>query len=275
MSSSRRSAGSVRSARKGPSAPHSPGRRRGVLGTRGVCHGLVAALLVAPLVTGVAGPGAIPAGGCGHAGAQPPDQDSCGVDVTLVLDASGSVSSSNAVEDVRDAAEALLDSLSNTNSTARVTQFATLSEQLAPRRWWTMPRWPTRRAPGGDQRLLRPETSPPPGTTIYRYDGSGNPLSSGNYREDNGSIQYTNWDQSLDQAADTTPELVVYVTDGDPTAFDFNKPGDPFTRPAADVAVGTDGGNDAARSPSTGPWRRPTRSRPTAAGCWRSASAAR
>ena len=64
--------------------------------------------------------------------ANPPIEESCGVDVTLVLDASGSISSAGAVDDVRDAAQAFLDSLKNTDSTARVTQFATASEQLAP-----------------------------------------------------------------------------------------------------------------------------------------------
>ena len=39
---------------------------------------------------------------------------------------------SNAVNEVRDAAEAFLDALSNTGSSARVTQFATVTQQLAP-----------------------------------------------------------------------------------------------------------------------------------------------
>lgn len=62
----------------------------------------------------------------------PPIEERCGLDVTLVLDASGSVQTSNAVNQVRGAAEAFLDALSNTDSTARVTQFATVSQQLAP-----------------------------------------------------------------------------------------------------------------------------------------------
>ena len=64
--------------------------------------------------------------------ANPLIADSCGVDVTLVLDASGSIQSSNAVSKVRNAAEAFLDSLRNTKSTARVTQFATVTQELAP-----------------------------------------------------------------------------------------------------------------------------------------------
>ena len=85
----------------------------------------------------------------------------------------------------------------------------------------------------------------PNGVDIYQYDGRGNPQSSSNFRLSNGSNQYTNWDQSLDQAGQVQPEpieLVVYVTDGDPTAFDFNQPGDPFSAgPPPDVAINTTG----------------------------------
>ena len=38
----------------------------------------------------------------------------------------------------------------------------------------------------------------------------------------------------------------MYVTDGDPTAFDFNQPGDPFDAgPPPDVAISTDSGSAA------------------------------
>ena len=42
-------------------------------------------------------------------------------------------SSSNAVDDVRDAADTFLQSLKNTNSFARVGQFASVAQTLAPR----------------------------------------------------------------------------------------------------------------------------------------------
>ena len=210
--------------------------------------------------------------------ANPPIEESCGVDLTVVLDASGSVSQSHAVDDVRDAADALLDSLSNTNSTARVTQFATLSQQLAPS---TL----VDDASLGNGGALRnaingyynPQPPRPSDVNIYSTTAPATRLSSGSYSLSNSQIQYTNWDQSLDQAGQTTPELVVYVTDGDPTAFDFNQPGDPFDPgPPPDVAVShrpEHGGGS--RSPSTGRSRRPTRSSRTAAGCWPSASAPR
>lgn len=159
------------------------------------------------------------------------------------------MSSSNAVGDVRNAAEAMLDSLSGTSSAARVTQFATLAQQLAPRTVIDDASLGTggalRQAING---YYNPQPPRPSNVNIQSYDGSGNPLSTSNYRLSNSSIQYTNWDAWLDQAAQTTPELVVYVTDGDPTAFDFNHPGDPFDAgPPPDVAVNTDRSTEAAQ----------------------------
>ena len=55
------------------------------------------------------------------------------VPVMIVLDASGSVNSSHAVENVRDAGRSFLDALQDTNSTARVIQFATVSQELTGR----------------------------------------------------------------------------------------------------------------------------------------------
>jgi uncharacterized repeat protein (TIGR01451 family) len=171
----------------------------------------------------------------------PPIEESCGVDLTVVLDASGSIESSHAVEDVRNAGDALLTALKNTNSTARVTQFATFAQQLAPQTQIDDTSM-------GNQGSLRkalngyynPKPPRPSTSNIYSYKGSGSPQSSSSFTLANSSNQYTNWDQSLDQAAQTTPELVLYVTDGDPTAYDFNHAGDPFT--SKDVAVNTNRG---------------------------------
>jgi len=49
--------------------------------------------------------------------------ESCGGDVVLVLDASGSIQSSHAVDDVRNTGGAFLTALADTGSTARVLQF--------------------------------------------------------------------------------------------------------------------------------------------------------
>ncbi len=181
-----------------------------------------------------------------HAAAQVPPNpnpeidESCGVDVTLVLDASGSIKSSGAVEQVRGAADAFLDALVNTSSTARVTQFGTVSQQLAPATLVD----DTALAPGGALRnalngYYANGNSPPRGPwTLHQYRG-GNPQSASSWR-DGTSTQYTNWDQALDQAATTPSELMVFVTDGDPTAYDFGEPGDPF--PASNAGYQTDSG---------------------------------
>lgn len=102
-----------------------PGR---VLSTLAATIGALALLVPAAVVTGAA-----PASAATTPVPNPEIADSCGLDVTLVLDASGSISSSHAVDDVRDAPSTFLDALSNTDSTARVTQFASLSQELAPR----------------------------------------------------------------------------------------------------------------------------------------------
>jgi uncharacterized repeat protein (TIGR01451 family)/LPXTG-motif cell wall-anchored protein len=169
----------------------------------------------------------------------PTVDDSCGVDVTLVLDASGSIQTSGAVGQVRGAADAFLDALTNTNSTARVTQFATVSEQLAASTLVT----DSALASGGVLRdalndYYNPKPPRPAGVNFYQYTGT-NPASASSFQLNNATNnnQYTNWDQGLGQAAETVPELVVFVTDGDPTAYDF-RAGDPIASP--NVAFSTD-----------------------------------
>ena len=149
--------------------------------THQALRGTVAALLVVPLLTGIASLNVRPAAAVVTPVANPPIADSCGVDVTVVLDASGSVQSSDAVEEVRGAAEALLDALKNTNSSARVTQFATLTQQLAPRTSVDDATLASGRRPHGtpSTRYYNPQPPRPAGTSIRRYDGSGNPLSGG------------------------------------------------------------------------------------------------
>lgn len=203
--------------------------------------GRIAAALVIGLLPGVAV--AAPAAGAVTPTANPPIEQSCGLDLTLVLDASGSVASSHAVEDVRDAASALLHALSGTSSTARVTQFATLAEELAAR-GQVDDEALERTGPLGEslQRYYNPLPPRPANRAIYQYR-SGPVQQAGSYRASSSSTQYTNWDGALHQVRDDAGELVVFVTDGDPTAFDLDQPGDPFdgsTPP--DVAVHGGGG---------------------------------
>jgi uncharacterized repeat protein (TIGR01451 family) len=166
--------------------------------------------------------------------------DSCGIDVTLVLDASGSIQSSNAVDDVRDAAEAFLDALADTGSYARVTQFATFSAELAAREEVTAAAVQNGNFRTAINKYYNPKPPRPLGVNIYNYRGSGSPLSISSWSSANSSNQYTNWDQSLRQAGEGTPtELVLYITDGDPTSYDFDQPGDPFRAGPPDVGVNT------------------------------------
>jgi len=220
-------------------------RGRRAVSSRSLRAVLVAAATMA-IVAGAAAPpprpAAIPAPQAVQPAPNPPIDESCGVNVTLVLDASGSIESSHAVDDVRNAADAFLDALKNTDSTARVTQFATVSQQLAAR----TPIDDASLAQGGALRTALdgyydPKPPRPSSVSFYQYDGSGNAQDSRNYRLNNSLNQYTNWDQGLDQADQGPSELTVFVTDGDPTAFDFNQPGDPFKAgPPPDVAVQTD-----------------------------------
>ena len=205
------------------------------MGIRHTAASVVLLLFAALTVT--VGVGSPAAQGAVAPVANPPIVERCGVDITLVLDASGSIQSSNAVNDVRDAADAFLDALSNTGSTARVTQFATLSEQLAPSTVVD----DTTLGPNGVLRgaiknYYDPRPQRPADVNFINTNNQVNNNESNN--------QYTNWDGSLNQAAATTPDLVVYVTDGDPTAYDLDKSGDPGDAgPPPDVRFGTNSGD--------------------------------
>ncbi|WCO69099.1 hypothetical protein PO878_10215 [Iamia majanohamensis] len=175
----------------------------------------------------------------------PTVDDSCGIDVTLLLDASGSIGSSE--DEVRGAGEAFLDALADTSSTARVLDFGTVARETAPATLVTSESV----APGGVHRqaldaYYHPKPPLQPGVTGHRYSG-GDPQSESSYRTGS-DPQYTNWDQALDLAGDEPDELVVFLTDGEPTALDSDQPGDPFHsagQDPPDVRYGTDGSSAA------------------------------
>ena len=199
--------------------------RRGYARNRRIAALTAGSLLAGGMVLGGL-PGTVaPAQAAVTPAPNPPIADSCGVDVTLVLDASGSISSSGAVESVRGAADTFLGALNNTDSTARVTQFATVSQELAARTLID----DAALAQGGALRqalngYYNPKPPRPNGVDFYQYNNGRFSLNNANSNN-----QYTNWDGSLDQAGQeaTKPELVVYVTDGDPTAYDFSENADP------------------------------------------------
>jgi uncharacterized repeat protein (TIGR01451 family) len=156
--------------------------------------------------------------------------DQCGLPFTLVLDASGSIADAGAVEDVRDAGEAFLDAVKDTGSTARVVDFGTVARQTAPADLVTTQSM----APGGVHADAlaayynpKPPVNPP---NTYRYDGSGSVLSASNFDLDF-EDQWTNWDGALDLAGRRASDLVLFVTDGNPTAADSDRAGDPFFVP--------------------------------------------
>ena len=192
--------------------------------------------------------GAAPAAAAVAPAPNPPIAKQCGIDITLILDASGSVQQSNAVGAVRTAASAFLDALQDTGSTARVIQFASIAQELAPRGLVTAetvdPNGPLGEAVRGYYNPIPPR---PNGVEIKSYRGSGSITSAGNWNSANNSNQYTNWNQVLDLTATDPGDLVVFITDGDPTSYDFNRPGDPFVQVAPyNVAVNTDRGEAAA-----------------------------
>lgn len=181
--------------------------------------------------------------------ANPVIPQSCGLDATLVLDASGSISSSSAVEKVRSAGNAFVKALKDTKSTTRITQFGTFSDQLAPR---TVVDAAATSATGvltkAMNKYYNPIPAKPSDSSIYQYNG-GTWTNPKNYTKTTASNanQWTNWDAGMDQARTETkaPEIIVFVTDGDPTAFNLNKSGDPNYGNGKNVAVNT-GSGDAA-----------------------------
>ncbi len=156
------------------------------MGIRHIAASLVLLLIAALAV--VVGVGSTAAQGAVTPVANPQIDEKCGLPITLVLDASGSIHTSNAENKVRDAAEAFLDALSNTNSSVRVTQFATVAEQLAPS---TLVDDASLGAGGALRRAIEgyynPKPPRPPGVDFFP-NNSNRPDNSPN------NDQYTNWD---------------------------------------------------------------------------------
>lgn len=159
--------------------------------------------------------------------------EKCGLSIALVLDASGSIQTSNAVTQVRSAASSLLNSLSGTGSYASVVQFGTVGRQEAGYTQVTAASLASTGALG--QAVARYFNPQPPlaGRTVHiRGNGSTfNSTSSANWSNST-SVQYTNWEDALLKtravpgAPGGKPDLVVFLTDGDPTAVNV-QPGNP------------------------------------------------
>ena len=123
----------------------------------------------------------------------------CGLDVLVILDESGSIASSNATDDVRRAFTAFVDSLNNTGSSMAVVEFSTVA------------RLPTIGGLSGGQYI-----------TIT--DNTSDDFE--DYIEDDYNPRdKTNWEDALrvgrymaPRPSAEIPHLVVFITDGDPTA---------------------------------------------------------
>jgi uncharacterized repeat protein (TIGR01451 family) len=172
--------------------------------------------------------------------------EQCGINVTLILDASGSVSQAHAVENVRDSARAFLEALADTNSTARVIDFGTVARVSAARAIVTTASLEDGGAfAGALDAYYNPKPPFPNGVSGHQFKGGDrDPLAESSYTGGH-DTQYTNWDQALHLAREDATDLIVFVTDGEPSAMDADQPGDPFFgsgTPPPDVLYGLSSG---------------------------------
>ncbi|MFN2250899.1 MAG: VWA domain-containing protein, partial [Anaerolineae bacterium] len=152
-----------------------------------------------------------------------PDQaDGCGLDIVLILDESGSIDSGGITGDVRDGAEALVGALVGTGSNLAVVEFNSNARRAEIRvdgvtfstNWQTV-----------DSQYVTDFTY-----YMEAYESaSARSYDPGDYSSPN---FYTNWEAALaavndafyDSSGDPTgptgePPLVLFFTDGDPTAY--------------------------------------------------------
>ncbi len=144
----------------------------------------------------------------------PKGANSCGLDVVLVLDASGSIGQYNATNDVKNAANAFLSGLANTNTRVGIVKFSTTATAVVPEEYVTTASTST----GGDH-----------AKAIAGYSSSGS----------------TNWQDGLLKAqgefsaasSRNVPKLVVFVTDGAPNTTNKSGGGTTSWTDAATGAV--------------------------------------
>lgn len=164
----------------------------------------------------------------------PKVQEACEMDFSLMLDASGSIQSAGAVNTVREAARTFLtalnlDATGSQKSTVRLAQFATGTNVLADRAQVTT----ASLAVGGVfhnglAAYYKPQPDVPANGT-YEYDGSGDWKLTSNWKPPTSSRGWTNWDGGLKSMLSESklPEVAIFITDGDPTAFNLDRAGDP------------------------------------------------
>ncbi len=159
-----------------------------------------------------------------------PDLDaSCGTDVILVLDESGSIQSASAIDEVEDAVVALVNGLNGTGSRMRIAEFSTNARDASV---------------GGSTAFQEVNDVFATDVNTYLTTG-GNAQLATNYNPGVGE-QFTNWEAGLFEAASpgspapigtgVGAPLVVFITDGNPN-----------TVGTAGNSSGGASGNDAAR----------------------------
>ncbi len=147
--------------------------------------------------------------------ANPDLPQQCGINVMLVLDESGSIESSGATEKVRRATRAFLNSLSGTGCRVAIIDFSTTAA-------WPVGYHVVTGSVGADG-------SNPSGTIKDYFE----PYLKNNYKPGG----WTNWEDAFKQVAfanaddpalpapeDPVADLVVFMTDGDPTARNLDPP---------------------------------------------------
>lgn len=152
---------------------------------------------------------AAPVRAAGHTPAANPDlQPGCGIKVIMILDASGSIDTTEQGQ-VRTAATAFLDALQDTGSQVAMVEFSESAD--APVAY-----------------TLVTATSTGAGGVFANYLSASN-LAGPQYHDDRLVNPYTNWSAGFDAAnALATADLVVFMTDGDP-----NRPTEATAMPAA------------------------------------------
>jgi uncharacterized repeat protein (TIGR01451 family) len=129
----------------------------------------------------------------------------CGINVMLVLDESGSITASQA-NDVRDAARAFLGALSGTGSAVSIIEFNDRARR--PVGYTTV-------TDDTIREVFNPYLGPTPGRPADQVFDPRNPV-----------VNATNWQDAFlevsranDSAQEPNADLVLFMTDGDPTAY--------------------------------------------------------
>ncbi|MDJ0770308.1 MAG: VWA domain-containing protein, partial [Ilumatobacter sp.] len=134
----------------------------------------------------------------GTVAANPDLPVACGIDVTVVLDESGSINSAGATGDVEDAVRALVDGLKNTGSRIKFTEFSTNGRAASI---------------GGTTDFQTVDDALDAAVETY-LTGGGNAQVATSYNPGSGQL-WTNWEAGLAPVG-APGQLVVFITDGQP-----------------------------------------------------------